>query len=58
MPALFTRVAVVGTGLIGGSFALAARAHLPGALLVGWDKPDVLKRACAPSWQMRLLGPT
>jgi RNA polymerase sigma factor (sigma-70 family) len=37
----------VGTGLIGGSFALAARAHLPGALLVGWDKPDVLKRACA-----------
>jgi prephenate dehydrogenase len=47
MPALFTRVAVVGTGLIGGSFALAARAHLPGALLVGWDKPEVLKRACA-----------
>ncbi len=47
MPSPFTRVAVVGTGLIGGSFALAARAHLPGAHLVGWDKPDVLKRACA-----------
>lgn len=47
MPAPFTRVAVVGTGLIGGSFALAARAHMPGAHLVGWDKPEVLKRACA-----------
>jgi prephenate dehydrogenase len=43
----FTRVAVVGTGLIGGSFALAVRPHLPGARLVGWDKPEVLKRACA-----------
>ena len=47
MPAPFTRVAVVGTGLIGGSFALAARPHLPGAHFVGWDKPEVLKRACA-----------
>jgi len=47
MPSPFTRVAVVGTGLIGGSFALAARPHLPGARLVGWDKPEVLKSACA-----------
>jgi prephenate dehydrogenase len=47
MPSPFTRVAVVGTGLIGGSFALAARPHLPGARFAGWDKPDVLKRACA-----------
>jgi len=47
MPAPFTRVAVVGTGLIGGSFAQAARPHLRGARLVGWDKPEVLKRACA-----------
>ena len=47
MPSPFTRVAVVGTGLIGGSFALAARPHLPGACLVGWDKPEVLKRAIA-----------
>jgi prephenate dehydrogenase len=47
MPSPFTRVAFVGTGLIGGSFALAARPHLPGARLVGWDKPEVLKRACA-----------
>jgi len=39
------RIAVLGTGLIGGSFALAARQALPGARIVGWDKPDVLKRA-------------
>jgi prephenate dehydrogenase len=38
-------VAVAGTGLIGGSFALAARAALPGARIVGWDKPEVLERA-------------
>jgi prephenate dehydrogenase len=47
MPSPFTRVAVVGTGLIGGSFALAVRPHLPGVHLVGWDKPDVLKQAIA-----------
>ena len=41
----FTRVAVLGTGLIGGSFGLAARKALPGARIVGWDKPEVLKRA-------------
>lgn len=47
MPTPFRRIAVLGTGLIGGSFALAARANLPGIQVVGWDKPDVLKRACA-----------
>jgi prephenate dehydrogenase len=41
----FSRIAVLGTGLIGGSFALAARARLPGVPIVGWDKPEVLKRA-------------
>jgi len=48
MPAPFSRVAVLGTGLIGGSFALAARAALAGsprASVVGWDKPEVLQRA-------------
>ncbi len=49
MPAPFSRVAVLGTGLIGGSFALAVRAALagssPGASIVGWDKLDVLERA-------------
>jgi len=47
MPPPFRRVAVLGTGLIGGSFALAARANLPGVDIVGWDKLEVLKRACA-----------
>jgi prephenate dehydrogenase len=50
MPAPFHRVAVLGTGLIGGSFALAARAALAGtprASVVGWDKPEVLQRARA-----------
>jgi prephenate dehydrogenase len=47
MPTPFRRIAVLGTGLIGGSFALAARANLPGVQVVGWDKPEVLKRACA-----------
>ena len=51
MPAPFTRIAVLGTGLIGGSFALAARAALAGSSIgvsiVGWDKPEVLARARA-----------
>lgn len=41
---IFSRVAVLGTGLVGGSLALAARGL--GAHVVGWDKPDVLARAC------------
>jgi len=49
MAPLFSRVAVLGTGLIGGSFALAARRALLGAQervrFVGWDKPPVLERA-------------
>src|SRR5580698_9603895 len=47
MTAPFSRVAIVGTGLIGGSFALAARPALAGACVVGWDKPEVLARAVA-----------
>src|SRR5438309_8694913 len=39
------RVAVLGTGLIGGSFAVAARRGLPGIRIAGWDKPSVLERA-------------
>jgi prephenate dehydrogenase len=45
MAPLFSRVAVLGTGLIGGSFALAVRKTLPGICIVGWDKPSVLERA-------------
>jgi prephenate dehydrogenase len=39
------RLAVLGTGLIGGSFALAVRQALPGIRIAGWDKPGVLERA-------------
>jgi len=45
MDPLFSRVAVLGTGLIGGSFALAVRRALPGVCIVGWDKASVLERA-------------
>jgi prephenate dehydrogenase len=45
MAPLFSRVAALGTGLIGGSFALAARQAIPGVRVVGWDKPYVLERA-------------
>ena len=43
----FSRAAVLGTGLIGGSFALALRRAFPAIRLVGWDKPAVLERALA-----------
>ena len=41
----FHRVTILGTGLIGGSFALALRKHFPDARVVGFDRPDVLERA-------------
>jgi len=44
---MFSRVAIVGTGLIGGSFALALRRARPGARIVGWDRADVLATATA-----------
>ena len=45
MAASFRRVAVIGTGLIGGSFALAFRKHFPDSVVVGWDKTHVLRQA-------------
>jgi prephenate dehydrogenase len=45
MPVPFNRVSVLGTGLIGGSFALAVRTAFPGVSITGWDQPEVLKRA-------------
>jgi prephenate dehydrogenase len=45
MAASFRRVAIVGTGLIGGSFALALRKCFPDSVVVGWDKPQVLRHA-------------
>src|SRR5580704_10943029 len=45
MAASFRRVAILGTGLIGGSFALALREHAPDSVVVGWDKGHVLRHA-------------
>jgi prephenate dehydrogenase len=43
--AAFSRVAILGTGLVGGSFALALRKHFPETRIVGWDRAQVLERA-------------
>ena len=40
----FQRVAVLGTGLMGGSFALAVRKHFPDAHVIGYDRADALAR--------------
>src|ERR1700733_899973 len=46
MPELaFRRVAILGTGLIGGSFGLALRRLYPQAIVTGWDRSDVVERA-------------
>jgi prephenate dehydrogenase len=39
---LINRVAILGTGLIGGSFALALRKYATDLHIVGWDRADVL----------------
>lgn len=41
----FRRIAVLGMGLIGGSFALAVRKHFPETHVAGFDRPEVLERA-------------
>src|SRR5271168_439998 len=41
----FRNLAVLGTGLIGGSFALAVRRGFPQVAGTGWDRPAVLERA-------------
>jgi prephenate dehydrogenase len=49
MPAghLISRVTVLGTGLIGGSFALALRKYATGLHITGWDRADVVREAHA-----------
>jgi prephenate dehydrogenase len=48
MPELaFRRVAILGTGLIGGSFGLALRRAYPQAAVVGWDRLEIVERARA-----------
>jgi prephenate dehydrogenase len=42
---LINRVSILGTGLIGGSFALALRKYTEGIHITAWDRPDTLARA-------------
>jgi prephenate dehydrogenase len=42
---LISRVAILGTGLIGGSFALALRKYATDLHISGWDRPDVARAA-------------
>jgi prephenate dehydrogenase len=42
---LINRVTILGTGLIGGSFALALRKYTPDIHITGWDRPEVLQEA-------------
>jgi len=41
----FRNIAVLGTGLIGGSFALGVRGAFPHVPVVGWDRPEALRQA-------------
>jgi prephenate dehydrogenase len=45
MPHLIQRVTILGTGLIGGSFARALRKYTPDVQIVGWDRADVVMQA-------------
>jgi prephenate dehydrogenase len=42
---LIRRVTILGTGLIGGSFALALKKHLTDIEIHGWDRPSVVQEA-------------
>src|SRR5215470_8884377 len=44
---LINRVTILGTGLIGGSFALALRKYTTGIHISGWDRTDVVSEAHA-----------
>jgi prephenate dehydrogenase len=44
-PVLFSRVAILGTGLIGGSFGLALRKHFPDISIAGYDRSEILQAA-------------
>ena len=43
----YSSIAILGTGLIGGSFGLALRHEFPAVRVVGFDRADVLDRAKA-----------
>lgn len=42
---LISRVTILGTGLIGGSFALALRKYTTEMHISGWDRPEVVREA-------------
>jgi len=44
-PHLISRVTILGTGLIGGSFALALRKFVSEVSISGWDRPEVVGEA-------------
>src|SRR5713101_1423815 len=44
-PHLISRVTILGTGLIGGSFALALRKYAADMHISGWDRPDIVREA-------------
>jgi len=46
---LISRVTVLGTGLIGGSFALALRKYATDMHITGWDRAEVVREAQARS---------
>jgi prephenate dehydrogenase len=43
----FRRIAILGTGLIGGSFGLALRREFPAAAIIGYDRAEVFARTKA-----------
>ena len=44
---LISRVTILGTGLIGGSFALALRKYTKEMRIAGWDRADIAREAQA-----------
>ena len=44
-PHLISRVTLLGTGLIGGSFALAVRKYATDLHISGWDRPEIVNQA-------------
>ena len=45
MPHLISLATIVGTGLIGGSFALALRKYTSDLHVSGWDRPEIVREA-------------
>jgi len=45
MTHVIQRISILGTGLIGGSFALALRRYATDLHITGWDRPDVARTA-------------